>query len=63
MGMISFAVGYALFYYGVVLFQQYDANQPSQTTGIPLSILMLGSWANSPGFAGGKYAHPPFMWS
>ena len=63
-GMLAFAFGYVLLYYGIGMYRGYDSANPANTTGIPLSVLMgfNGKWSDigaNPG-APGVYATPPF---
>lgn len=72
--ILIFAFGYAVLYYGLYFVWQYIPDAPSQTDGIPLSVLLgkipdpqpASIPSNGPssaqGFDPSIYAHPPFTW-
>lgn len=60
-GMMSFVAGYALLYYGVVLYREYVPANPSATNGIPFSAL-LGFKPNVSSL-GTMWVHPPFTYA
>lgn len=63
-GMLAFGFGYALLYYGIGMYQQYDPSNPDMTSGVPLSVLLgfNNTWSSvgeNPS-ATSNYAKPPF---
>lgn len=68
-GMLAFGFGYALMYYGIIMYRVYDSTNPADTPGTPLSVLLgfsQGNTIGSPSTNGSKqgFATPPFQgWS